>query len=94
MVADEISAPSLLRIDGKRKTLESISGGLGQESKLDHVTVLDGKLVVQGAGANSDGGRRGGVGYTLTINASSGDLVLAAAGDDAAFTAFGHLNWH
>ena len=88
VTAGDISAPRLLRVNSKKKTIEAISGGMGQESKLDHVENVDGKLILQGA-VDGVEDRRDGLGYTLTINTVSGDLVFAGATDDAAFIAFG-----
>lgn len=88
VTADDISAPRLLRVNSKKKTVEAISGGMGRLSKLDNVESINSKLIMQGAEDGGESGRDG-LGYTLTVNKTSGGLAFAGATDDAVFAAFG-----
>jgi hypothetical protein len=86
--AAAIRAPRFLQIDAKRKRIEPVGGGAGRTSKIDHVERVDGKLIVQGV---EDGVEdvRDGLGYSIAISETTGDMVLSAAGDGVSFTAFG-----
>jgi hypothetical protein len=88
VTAADINAPRLLRVDSRKKTVETISGGSGQVSKLDNVESINSKLILQGA-VDGVENRLDGLGYTLTINKTSGSLAFAGATDDAVFAAFG-----
>ncbi len=85
---EEINAPKFLKVNAKRKIIESVQGGLGRTSKVDHVENVDGKLILQGV---EDGVEdvRDGLGYSLAISESTGDMVLSASGDGVGFIAFG-----
>ena len=88
VTASDIAAPRLLRVNSKKKTVEAISGGQGRVSKLDNVETINSKLIMQGAEDGGESGRNG-LGYTLTVNTTSGGLVFAGATDNAVFAAFG-----
>ena len=76
-----------MKINAKRKRIEPL-GGVGRASKIDHVERVDGKLIVQGV---EDGVKdvRDGIGYSIAISETTGDMVLSAAGDGVSFNAFG-----
>ena len=83
-----INAPRFIKIDVKRKRLESLQGGANLSSKLDHLERIDGKLILQGV---EDGVEnvRDGIGYTIVIVEDTGDMVLSAASEGVSFVAFG-----
>jgi hypothetical protein len=62
--------------------------GKEQESPIERVEELDGKLILQGA---EDGlpNVPDGIGWSLAIQMETGRLVLSGSGDDVAFTMFG-----
>ena len=88
VTAYSIGAPRLIRIDAKGKSIAALGGGAGRKSKIDHVDLIDGKLIIIGA---EDGveGVRDGLGYSMTIAMETGELVFSASADGAAFTGFG-----
>lgn len=83
-----INAPRFIKVDVKRKRLESLQGGAKVTSKLDHLERIDGKLILQGV---EDGIEdvRDGIGYSISIVEDNGDMVLSAASEGVSFTAFG-----
>jgi hypothetical protein len=87
--ADEIDAPRFLRVDVKNKLMSRTHPtGKEQESPIERVEELDGKLILQGA---EDGlpNVPDGIGWSLAIQMDTGRLVLSGSGDDVAFTMFG-----
>jgi len=84
----EINAPRFIKVDVKRKRMESLQGGASATSKLDHVERIDGKLILQGV---EDGVKnvRDGIGYSIAIVEDTGDMVLSAASEGVSFIAFG-----
>lgn len=83
-----INAPRFIKIDVKRKRMESLQGGANATSKFDHVERVDGKLILQGV---EDGVKnvRDGIGYSIAIVEDTGDMVLSAASEGVSFVAFG-----
>jgi len=58
------------------------------ECPIEPSEVVDGRLILQGA---EDGleGVRDGIGWSLSIDETSGDMVLTGSGADVAFVIFG-----
>ena len=85
---DSINAPRFLKVDVKAKRMESLQGGAGVVSKIDHIERIDGKVMLQGV---EDGieNVRDGIGYSIVIAEDSGDMVLSAASEGVSFVAFG-----
>ena len=87
--ADSIGAPRFLRINFADGRITSARpGGDGTTSSIERSEVVDGKLILQGA---EDGieGVRDGIGWSLSIDQTSGNMVLTGSGDDVAFVIFG-----
>lgn len=87
--ADSIGAPRFLRINfADGQITKARPGGEGVTTSIERREVVDGKLILQGA---EDGieGVRDGIGWTLSIDETSGNMVLTGAGDDVAFVIFG-----
>jgi hypothetical protein len=87
--AREAGIPRFLRIDfaGKRITRTKPSGE-DITSQIKRREVVDGRVILQGA---EDGveGVRDGIGWSLSIDEASGDMVLTGSGADVAFVIFG-----
>ena len=88
MLADAVGGPRFIRIDVEGATIESVEGGAGRTSVIDHAEHVDGRLVLQGVEDGIDGVRDG-LGYSISIDEASGEMVFSAAADGASFTAFG-----
>lgn len=88
MPADAVGGPRFIRIDVEGATIESVEGGAGRTSVIDHAEHVDGRLVLQGVEDGIDGVRDG-LGYSISIDEASGEMVFSAAADGASFTAFG-----
>lgn len=88
VLAASIQAPTFLRMNASEKSLKVINGGTERVSSVGDVDVIDGKLIIVGL---EDGleGVRDGVGYSISISLSTGNLVFSATTDDLAFTGFG-----
>jgi hypothetical protein len=86
--SSEINAPRFIKVDAKRKRMESLQGGANAISKVDHIERIDGKLILQGV---EDGieGVRDGIGYSIAIVEENGDMVMSAASEGVSFSAFG-----
>ena len=84
-----VQLPQFLRIDfAKRAILPARAADNFPPSKIERSEVVDGKLILQGA---EDGYEkmRDGLGWTMAISGDSGQVVLTASGDQAAFVVFG-----
>ncbi len=86
--ADAVGGPRFIRIDVERAKIESVEGGAGHASVIDHAEHVDGRLVIQGVEDGIDGVRDG-LGYSISIDEANGEMVFSAAADAASFTAFG-----
>lgn len=87
--AEAIDAPRFLRVDLENKLVSTTHPtGKEQESPIERVEELDGKLILQGA---EDGlpDIRDGLGWSLAIQKETGTMVLTASGGGVAFTIFG-----
>lgn len=84
---EEVGAPDFFLVDVAAKTVQGLGGG-GRKSAIRSVTMVDGKIVLQGA---EDGveGVRDGLGWSAAITQDQGRLVLSASGEGVAFVVFG-----
>jgi hypothetical protein len=83
---ESIAAPRFVKLDLKKGEL--ISSRRDQPDKLPPVTHAGGRLILQ-AVIGKERPDNEGLAWTLSINETSGDLVLSAAADEAAFVIFG-----
>ena len=87
--AREAGIPRFLRIDfAGQQITRTKPGGDDVTSPIERSEEVDGRLILQGA---EDGveGVPDGIGWSLSIDQASGDMVLTASGADVAFVIFG-----
>ena len=87
ILPSEVGAPDFFLIDVAAKSVQGL-GGRGRASAIRGVTMIDEKLMLQGA---EDGleGVRDGLGWSAAITQDSGRFVLSASGEGVAFVVFG-----
>ena len=80
---EDLNIPKFLTIDFKEKKLTgTVEGGASEESTaIQNVEKLEGQTVLQGI--------QNGRGWSIVIDAASGDMSAAVAGDDISFVLFG-----
>ena len=80
---EDINMPKFLYVDFKKKLLRGTAEGATDEttSKIRHVEKLGDRTLIQGA--------QNGRGWSLVIDAMTGDMSAAIAADDLAFVLFG-----
>ncbi len=87
--AQSVGAPRFFRINfADGQITRTRPEGEDITSPIERTEEVDGKLILQGA---EDGveGVRDGIGWSLSIDQSSGDMVLTGSGDEVAFVIFG-----
>lgn len=85
---DSINAPSFLRINVKKETIQSIAGGQGRTTALESIEVTDDQILMSAAQPGNDRLPQG-FSYAIVISIQTGHLTFAVAGDELAFTGFG-----
>jgi hypothetical protein len=83
---ESIAAPRFLKLDVKKG--EIISTRRDQPEKMPTPQHLGGKLILQGV-IGTERPDNEGLAWTLAVEETSGDMVLTANGEDAAFVIFG-----
>ena len=84
---ESIDAPDFFRLDFRKKQFSAITAGVATEpDDIDSVEDLDNHLIVQGVQGSRPTDP---LGWSLSINQTTGRMTLAASGDDAGFVAFG-----
>jgi hypothetical protein len=87
--AEEAGIPRFLRVDfaGQRITRTRPNGD-DVSSQIERSESVDGRLILQGA---EDGfeGVSDGIGWSLSIDEETGNMVIAGSGEDVAFVIFG-----
>ena len=84
---ESIDAPDFVRLDFKKKKVVAIAAGQeGTPDDIDNVTELENQLVVQGVQGNSS---TDALGWTASINQTTGQMVVTGSGDNAGFVVFG-----
>jgi len=83
VAADAVDAPQFITVDLKNNTLKLDSSGRPQSAELRNRENLNGRLVVQGVGAET------GLGWTFSVDQETGRFVVSASGDEVAFIIFG-----
>ncbi len=87
--AKEAGIPGFLRIDfAKQQITRTRPNGEKISSRVERSETIDGRLILQGA---EDGieDERDGIGWSLSIDEVSEDMVLTGSGKDVAFVIFG-----
>jgi hypothetical protein len=88
----DIQAPPFLTIDFKTKKISPAGANIGNErrsSSIMQTTVIDKKLILQGA-EDGIGKSRDGAGWTMVITQDTGTMMLSVAGEDTVFVASGN----
>ncbi len=81
--ADDANVPRFVRMDFKKDEIEILDEGRrGEITKIRAHSSADGRTMVQGI----EGPR----GWTVSIDQATGELTLAATGDELGFVVFGH----
>ena len=84
---DSIDAPDFVRLDIRKKEFSAITAGEASEpDAVDSVEELDNHLIVQGVQGSDPTDP---LGWSVSINQTTGRMTLTASGDDAGFVAFG-----
>ncbi len=85
---EDLNIPKFLTIDFKNKELRGRVEGTASEevTKIQNVEKLDNQTVLQGI--------QNGRGWSIVIDAVSGDMSAAIAGDDISFVLFGVCQVH
>ncbi len=87
--AQDAGLPRFLRVDFKGEEITRIDpSGDDLTSKIERRETVDGRLVLQGAEDGRDGVRDG-IGWSLSIDEKTGDMVLTGSGASVAFVIFG-----
>lgn len=86
--ASDINGPTFMLVDADERTITPVQGQTDVVSVIDHVEILDGRLMLQGV---EDGIEdvRDGLGYTIAVDLESGQMTFSSSADGAAFLAFG-----
>jgi len=85
----EINLPGILKISVENRSIRAVGEGDNKRvTRIKNVEHIDGKLILQGA---EDGfeAYNDGLGWSMAIMESDGDMVLTASGDRVAFILFG-----
>lgn len=86
---EDINLPSILKVDVKNKSIRAVGESEKKRvTRIKNIEHIDGKLILQGA---EDGyeNYQDGLGWSMAIMKSNGDMVLTASGDRVAFILFG-----
>lgn len=83
---ESVDAPDFVKLDFRKKQI--ISTTAGNDSAADDISVTDlgSYLIIQGA---QGGGQGDALGYSLSIDQATGQMVAAGAGENAGFVIFG-----
>lgn len=89
MTNESVDAPDFVKLDFKRKKVVAISAGVESEpDDIDNIIDLANYMVLQGVQGGAEGAADS-LAWSVTINHNSGQIVLAAAGENAGFVVFG-----
>jgi hypothetical protein len=84
---ESIDAPDFVELDFKKKQFVATTAGESTEpDDIDHVEDLENHLIAQGVQGTT---RTDPLGWSISINQTTGRAVLTAAGDNAGFVVFG-----
>ena len=89
VTAESIGAPNFLRVNfADGEITRTPVGGEEITSPIERAEEFEGRLVLQGAEENVERAG-GGVGWTMSIDTHSGNMVLTASGHGVGFVIFG-----
>ena len=86
---EDINLPGILKVNVENKSIRAVGEGREKSvTRIKNIEHIDGKLILQGA---EDGYKKyqDGLGWSMAIMESNGDMVLTASGDRVAFILFG-----
>ena len=84
----EVNLPDTIFIDYAKKTIATKEGGIKRTSLIENRKYIDGKLIVQGAEDGRED-QQDGLGWTISVNDSTGKMTATGSGDEVAFVLFG-----
>jgi hypothetical protein len=86
---DSVDAPDFVKLDFRREQIVAISAGVETApDDIDNVINLASYIVVQGVQGGAEGAADS-LAWSATINHETGQIVVAAAGENAGFVVFG-----
>ena len=84
---ESVDAPEFVELDFKKKKFVAVSAGVRMEpGDIVNVQNLENHLIAQGVQGTT---RTDPLGWSISINQTTGRAVLTAAGDNAGFVVFG-----
>lgn len=87
--AQDTNLPRFLRIDFAEGTVaRSLPDGTSLNSKIERSEIIDDRIILQGAEDGAEGVRDG-IGWSLSIDQTNGDMVLTGSGHEVGFVIFG-----
>lgn len=86
--ADAVGLPRFFKVDVENKQLTAAHADDTRKTAIERVEEVEGKLMLQGAEEGREGVRDG-LGWTMSVDIDSGDMVLTASGEGVAFVVFG-----
>jgi len=89
LTPEDVNLPRFFIIDFKEKKFRPVKASQSKRtSKIERVTHIQGKLILQGADSGIENVRDG-LGWSLAISEETGKMVITASGDDVGFVVFG-----
>ncbi len=83
---ESVDAPDFVKLDFRRNQITSVSAGQDSPAAEMRVTSLVTHLIVQGVQGSGVGDS---LGFSLSIDQTTGQMVAAGAGENAGFVVFG-----
>ena len=89
LTPEDVDLPLFFIIDFKEKKIRPAKESLSRRtSKIERITHIQGKLILQGADSGIENVRDG-LGWSLAISEVTGKMIITASGDDVGFVVFG-----
>ena len=88
VMANDIDLPQVFRINFEEKLITGILDGKQRTTKIEYSEHIEGKVMLMGAEGGYEKEKEG-VAWNAVIDKASGNLVVSASGDKAAFVVFG-----
>ncbi len=89
VTAEMINAPNFLKIDLRKKTMATVkTAGEEQETRIEHLEEVDGRMMLLGAVDGSEDVQDGS-GYAMSISKKTGKMIASVTAYDVAFVVFG-----
>ena len=84
---DDVAAPDFIRFDFRKNQFVAITAGIdGEPDEIENVEKLDNHLIVQATQGTS---ATDPLGWSMSVNQTTGRATFTATGDDAGFVGFG-----